>query len=122
MNAPTQDTPMGLDSPEFLADPYPFYDRLRRQTPVYRTRMGYLSDAEVYLLARYQDCVDLTTDHRFRRVVEGAAPLPIPKALRPLSTDSMIMMDDPDTCGCESWSAAPSLRRRSPASPTGSKW
>ena len=99
MNAPTQDTPMGdpmgLDSPEFLADPYPFYDRLRRQTPVYRTRMGYLSDAEVYLLARYQDCVDLTTDHRLRRVVEGAAPLPIPKALRPLSSDSMIMMDDP---------------------------
>jgi cytochrome P450 len=29
-------------------------------------------------------------------VVEGAAPVPIPEALRPLSTDSMIMMDDPE--------------------------
>ncbi|MGH3632665.1 MAG: cytochrome P450 family protein [Mycobacterium sp.] len=58
--------------------------------------MGYLGDGEIYLLARYQDCVHLTTDHRFRRVIEGAPPLPIPEAIRLISTDSMIFQDDPE--------------------------
>jgi cytochrome P450 PksS len=85
-----------LDSPEFLADPYPFYERLRRQAPVYRTRMSYLGDTEFYLLARYRDCVDLTVDRRFRRVVDGAPPLPVPKAIRLISDDAMIFKDDPE--------------------------
>lgn len=51
--------PIILDSPEFLADPFPFYDRLRRETPVYRTKLGYLGDTEVYVLSRYTDCVEL---------------------------------------------------------------
>lgn len=100
MNTPTEHTttgdPIGLDSPEFLADPFPFYDKLRKQSPVYRTRMGYLGDTDMYLLSRYRDCIDLTTDHRFRRVVEGAPPLPIPQAIRLISTDSMIFKDDPE--------------------------
>ena len=87
--------PIGVNSPEFLADPFPFYDRLRRESPVYRTKFAYMGDIEVYLLSRYSDCVELTTDRRFRRVVEGTAPLPIPKVLQFLSTDSMILMDDP---------------------------
>jgi len=66
VNTPTQHTPasqsVALDSPEFLADPFPFYERLRRETPVYRTRMGYLDDAEVYFLSRYSDCVAMTTE------------------------------------------------------------
>jgi cytochrome P450 len=90
MSTPTPVTatgdPVGLDSPEFLADPFPFYERLRRESPVYRTKMAYLGDTEIYLLSRYSDCVDLTTDHRFRRVVEGAPPLPIPDSLKLIST------------------------------------
>lgn len=96
----TQDASSGesiaLDSPEFVADPYPTYERLRRDAPVFRTRMAYMGDQDIYLLSRYKDCVDLTTDQRFRRVVEGSEPLPIPKALRFLATDGMIMMDDPE--------------------------
>ena len=57
--------------------------------------MSYAGDAEFYLLARYRDCVDLTTDHRFRRVVEGSEPVPMPKALRFMSTEMMILQDDP---------------------------
>ena len=99
MNALTTDAqmadPMGLDSPEFVADPFPFYHRLRREAPVHRGHLAFIGDAEVYFLARYSDCVDLTTDRRFRRVVVGAPPLPIPKAIKLISTDSMIMMDDP---------------------------
>jgi len=91
-----QGDPIVLDSPEFLADPFPFYDRLRREAPVYRTTLGYLGDAEIYVLSRYADCVELTTDHRFRRVVEGAPPLPIPDSLKLISTDTMIFKDDPE--------------------------
>lgn len=90
------DESIEFDSPEVLADPFPLYDRLRRHTPVCRARMRYLGDAEVYLLARYRDCVDLTTDTRFRRVVEGSEPLPVPPAIRFISTDSMIYKDDPE--------------------------
>jgi hypothetical protein len=34
-----------LDTPEFLADPFPFYSLLRREAPVYRARMSYAGDA-----------------------------------------------------------------------------
>ena len=86
---------IALDTPEFLADPFPFYSLLRREAPVSRARMSYAGDAEFYLLARYRDCVDLTTDHRFRRVVEGSEPVPMPRALRFMSTEMMILQDDP---------------------------
>nr|MCH9761310.1 cytochrome P450 [Actinomycetes bacterium] len=85
-----------LDSPEFVADPFPTYERLRRDAPVLRTQLAYMGGQDVYLLSRYKDCVDLTTDQRFRRVVENSEPLPIPKALQFIATDSMILMDDPE--------------------------
>ncbi|QUR68134.1 cytochrome P450 family protein [Mycobacterium spongiae] len=96
----TQDMPTGesiqLESPDFLADPFGVYDHLRRNSPVHRATMSYIGNAELYVLARYHDCVDLTTDPRFRRVVEGAEPPPVPQAIRFLSTDSMIYKDDPE--------------------------
>ncbi|MGB0963928.1 MAG: cytochrome P450 family protein [Mycobacterium sp.] len=96
----TQDASSGasiaLDSPEFVADPFPTYGRLRRDAPVLRTQLAYMGGQDVYLLSRYKDCVDLTTDQRFRRVVESSEPLPIPKALQFIATDSMILMDDPE--------------------------
>jgi len=91
-----QGDPIILDSPEFLADPFPFYDRLRREAPVYRTSLSYLGDTDIYVLPRYADCVELTTDPRFRRIVEGAPPLPIPDSLKLISTDTMIFKDDPE--------------------------
>jgi len=100
MSTTTRDAPMGepvtIGSPEFFADPHRFYDRLRREAPVHRGRMPYLGDQDVYLLARYDDCVALTTDRRFRRIVEGAPPLPLPASLRLLASDNMIMKDDPE--------------------------
>lgn len=94
------DVPRGtvveLDSTEFLADPFGAYDRLRRGSAVHRATTRYLGDAELYVLPRYRDCVDLTTDPRFRRVVEGAEHPQIPEALRFMTTDSMIYKDDPE--------------------------
>lgn len=90
------DATIDLQNQEFLADPFPTYERLRREAPVLRTAMAYMAGVDVYFLSRYRDCVDLTTDHRFRRVVDGSEPFPLPKALEFMSTDSMILKDDPE--------------------------
>jgi cytochrome P450 PksS len=87
-----------LDSPAIVADPFPVYERLRREAPVYRTRMSYLGDADIYALSRYRDCVDLTTDERMRRTVEGEGSESPPehKAFQLLTTDSMLVKDRPE--------------------------
>jgi len=47
--------------PEFHADPYPFYHRLRAVAPVYQTPMGF------WVLTRYDDVVTVLRDPRFGR-------------------------------------------------------
>src|SRR5262249_58187156 len=47
--------------PEFHADPYPFYHRLRSIAPVYQAPMG------LWVLTRYDDVVMILRDGRFRR-------------------------------------------------------
>ena len=88
--------PIMVGSAEFVADPHRYYAWMRREAPVYRGRMSYLPDQDIYFLSRYRDCVNLVTDPRFRRVVEGAETFPVPEAIRFMTTDSMIMMDDPE--------------------------
>ena len=53
--------------PEFHADPYPFYRRLREQDPVHQSPLGF------WVLTRYDDCVRALRDARFGR--EGFAEL-----------------------------------------------
>ena len=45
--------------PAFIADPYPFYHRLRREDPVHRHPLGF------YALTRYDDVALLLRDGRF---------------------------------------------------------
>ncbi len=47
--------------PEFIADPYPFYRRLRELEPVHRSGLGF------WVLTRYDDVVALLRDPRFGR-------------------------------------------------------
>jgi len=47
--------------PEFHADPYPFYRRLREKEPVHQSPMGF------WVLTRYEDCVAVLRDQRFGR-------------------------------------------------------
>src|SRR5213076_2320624 len=47
--------------PEFHADPYPFYHRLRSVEPVHQTPMGF------WVLTRYDDVVMALRDPRFGR-------------------------------------------------------
>jgi cytochrome P450 len=52
-------------SPAFLADPYPFYRRLREEAPVYKTAQGF------WLLSRYEDVAFSLRDRRFGKDFAG---------------------------------------------------
>ncbi len=59
----TQVAQPNLASPQFKADPHPFYTYLRHEAPVYR---AVLPDRRVvWLLARYDDTIMLLKDERF---------------------------------------------------------
>jgi len=76
--------------PEFHADPYPFYRRLREADPVHLSALG------LWVLTRYDDCVTCLRDPRFGRdgfelllaqFSEGSGE-PLPR--------SMLFRDPPD--------------------------
>jgi cytochrome P450 len=52
--------------PAFLADPYPFYRRLRETAPVFKTPMGF------WLLSRYDDIAASLRDRRFGKDFAGS--------------------------------------------------
>ena len=87
-----------LASPAFKANPYPTYARLRREAPVFRTRIGWRRDA--WVVTRYADVAALLRDPRFAKdplaVRDGAGGGPwLPGFLRPL-TRNMLDLDAPD--------------------------
>jgi hypothetical protein len=47
--------------PEFVADPYPTYHRLRAEDPVHKSPLGF------WVLTRYEDVVGVLRDHRFAK-------------------------------------------------------
>ncbi|MCB0948126.1 MAG: cytochrome P450 [Mycobacterium sp.] len=87
--------PITIGSTEFTAHQHRYYDWMRREAPVYRGRMTFLGDQDVYYISRYRDCWDLVSDPRIQRVVPDAEPLPLPAALRLLTDHGMIYQDDP---------------------------
>jgi cytochrome P450 len=78
--------------PEFHADPYPFYRRLREEDPVHQSPLGF------WVLTRYDDCVTALRDPRFGRngfaellsaaYGDGVEPGTLPR--------SMLFRDPPD--------------------------
>ena len=52
-------------SPAFIADPYPFYRRLREQAPVFKAAQGF------WLLSRYEDVAFSLRDRRFGKDFAG---------------------------------------------------
>lgn len=90
---------LDLTRPEFKADPFPFYARLRAESPVYRARMG---QQEGWLLTRYNDVLSALKDPRLAkdvRRVQGAAQLS-KRPWRPEFTRAleghMLDQDDPN--------------------------
>lgn len=78
--------------PEFQADPYPFYRRLREEDPVHQSALG------IWVLTRYNDTVMVLRDPRFGR--EGMAELLEARlgtgSVRPANTRDMLFRDPPD--------------------------
>src|SRR5215471_18141731 len=78
--------------PEFHADPYPFYARLRTESPVHETPMG------LWVVTRYDDVVMVLRDPRFGRA--GFHPMMASSSASPTNPDplppSMLFQDPPD--------------------------
>jgi cytochrome P450 len=67
MTPPSSDGSLVFDplSPAFIADPYPFYRRLREEAPVFKTPQGF------WLLSRYEDVALSLRDRRFGKDFAG---------------------------------------------------
>ena len=87
-----------LASPEFKANPYPFYARLRADAPIFRATLP--SREPAWLVTRYDDAVALLKDERLvkdrRSAVAPGSKAPwVPAMLRPLA-QNMLDLDAPD--------------------------
>jgi cytochrome P450 PksS len=89
-----------MASPDLKANPYPFYARLRSETPVCAVRLR--NKQVVWLVTRYEDVSAVLRDERFAKDKEKAlspdqaARQPwIPGMLKPLARN-MLDLDDPD--------------------------
>lgn len=81
-----------LGSARFKADPYPFYARLRRESPVHRMRVAFWLDA--WLVTRYDDVAALLKDtERFSNDVRSKLWF-VPRRLR--LDDHLLASDPPD--------------------------
>ncbi len=89
-----------IASPEFKANPYPFYARLRAEAPVFRVRLPDKQPA--WLVTRYDDVAGVLKDERFVKD-RGNALTPeqsrkqpwIPNLFQPLARN-MLDLDAPD--------------------------
>lgn len=59
--------PIRWGSPEFATDPPAHYAWLRENAPVHAGRITALTDQDVWMVSRYEDCKALLTDDRFLR-------------------------------------------------------
>ncbi len=90
--------PITVGTAAFNADQHAYYDWMRQEAPVYRGRLALRPpDQDVYFVSRYQDCLNLVTDPRIRRVLDDAADHAsvVPEPIRLLTTDTMVYQDDP---------------------------
>ncbi len=85
--------PPDLASPQFKANPYPFYARLRAEAPVYRITLPIFQRA--WLVTRYDDVLTALKDERFSKDWSAKMPWLLRVSLRPL-TRSMLNLDPPD--------------------------
>ena len=61
-----------LARPEFKADPYPFYARMREEAPVFRLSIPF--PRRFWLLTRYDDIVAMLKDERLSRDLLAKLP------------------------------------------------
>jgi cytochrome P450 len=78
----------------FKADPYPFYQELRTEAPVARTRLP--DGTEVYVVSRYEDVLAGLKDERLIKNIHNARPDPNGEMSRMISDTSMLKSDPPE--------------------------
>jgi cytochrome P450 len=66
----SHDDPVNIASPEFKANPYPFYARLRAEAPVYRVTLP--TNETAWLITRYDDVAMVLRDERFVKDTSNA--------------------------------------------------
>ncbi len=95
-----KDIEVDLASPEFKADPYPFFARLREEAPVCRVALA--GGQSAWLLTRYDDVAAALKDERLAKdrskalTADQAARQPwVPRTFRPLMRN-MLDLDPPD--------------------------
>jgi cytochrome P450 len=84
-----------LAGPQFRANPYPFYDRLRRENPVLQV---VLPDGQTaWLITRYDDVINAFKDKRISKdkLNSGQKQPWVPAFFKPLDRN-MLDVDDPD--------------------------
>jgi len=96
----TQTPRVDLFDPDFKANPYPAYARLRSEAPVHRVTLP--DGRGVWLVTRYEDVSAVLKDERFVKdwrnamTPEQLAQIPpIPEVMKPL-TRNMLDTDPPD--------------------------
>lgn len=87
-------------APQFKANPFPFFARLRAEQPVYRATLP--DKTAIWLLTRYEDVFELLKDERFAKnrrnamTPEQLRKQPwVPPMFRPLER-TMLDLDQPD--------------------------
>lgn len=79
-------------SPEFRLNPYPFYDMLRTNAPIF-----FWDQWQFYFLTRYDDCAALLRDNRLGRGMFDEAAIPATqKDLARMQGDWMLLKNPPD--------------------------
>lgn len=96
---PVPEAPFTIGTPEFVADPLGHYAWLRENAPLARTELVYGPVSQpIWIFSRYRDCRAMLTDPRLPRSPAGGAAIAagLPEHVRLLSTESLIMKDDPE--------------------------
>ena len=84
---------MNIASPEHKANPFPFYARLRAESPVHRVVLPHKQPA--WLVTRYDDVVRVLKDDRFAKSNSAANQPWVPGFVKPLMRN-MLDLDEPD--------------------------
>jgi cytochrome P450 len=100
-------------TPEFIADPYPFYHRLRVTDPMHLTPLG------LYIASRHSDVTEILRDKRFGkdfigRMTRRSGPTRQPVSLGPSRALNMLKLLDLIIGNVTelSWTVVPRLLKR----------
>ena len=84
---------MNIASPEHKANPFPFYARLRAESPVHQVLLR--KNQSAWLVTRYDDVVTFLKDGRFAKSNSAAKQPWVPGFVKPLMRN-MLDLDEPD--------------------------